>query len=78
MMGWGLGASADRSAKLPYPAFMVIIDPQSNSQYSVDFSKVRFCGGYPPDSSIADFDPRKLSGEIGAPLVIDSAPEHKN
>lgn len=61
---YGLAVSADRSMKVPYQVFTLVLDHSSNTALLVDYPTVRFCKNYTTDVQLDNFAPGKLG--VGA------------
>ncbi len=58
--GYGLAAAPDRSVKIPFLAFAVVLDHQSETALLVDYAHNEFCRNLPTGVTLDRFTPGKL------------------
>lgn len=58
---WGFASTEDRSRRIMYPGFQIVLDVLNKKEFVMDYSRLRVCDSYPQDSDLSFFDPKRLT-----------------
>ncbi len=58
---WGFASTEDRSRRIMYPGFQIVLDVLNKKEFVMDYSRFRVCDSYPQDSDLSFFDPKRLT-----------------